>query len=275
MSPTRRAFAYFLGPAVVRGEFLQEPKSLICAVRVDPKVLAHLLLAFGRVRTRWSIRPRARFEKNSELRDDMTIANKLQIAEKWRRYEALKAAGTGNASTKMPPLTLRGGLPPDPRSIVMSEAIPDGWYANYRLTAGERLRIENIEGQFCGRAAGLDRRRDVRAAQPRRYRHSCGRHDTSAGACSCESNTVRFAHHTKFEYACRKTLWLKSPMNVPIAPNGDPVIDDGISAPGSYVEMVAEMDVLCVISNCPQINNPCNGFNPTPVGVGIYEPSAS
>ncbi|GHA13685.1 urea carboxylase [Devosia pacifica] len=116
---------------------------------------------------------------------------------------------------------------------------------------------------------------------------SCGRHDTSAGACSCESNTVRFGHHTKFEHACRENFVTEVTrhgmskrdivpninffMNVPIAPNGDLIIDDGISTPGSYVEMVAEMDVLCVISNCPQINNPCNGFNPTPVGVRIYE----
>ncbi|KQT42834.1 urea carboxylase [Devosia sp. Leaf420] len=115
---------------------------------------------------------------------------------------------------------------------------------------------------------------------------SCGRHDTSAGACSCESNTVRFGHHTKFEHACRENFVAEVSrhgmskrdivpninffMNVPIAPNGDLVIDDGISAPGSYVEMVAEMDVLCVISNCPQINNPCNGFNPTPVAVQIF-----
>ena len=114
---------------------------------------------------------------------------------------------------------------------------------------------------------------------------SCGRHDTSAGACSCESNTVRFGHHTKFEHACRENFLIEVSrygmdkrdivpninffMNVPIAPNGDLVIDDGISAPGSYVELVAEMDVLCVISNCPQINNPCNGFNPTPVEVNI------
>jgi uncharacterized protein len=115
---------------------------------------------------------------------------------------------------------------------------------------------------------------------------TCGRHDTSAGACSCESNTVRFGHHTKFEHACRENFVIEVSrhgmskrdivpninffMNVPIAASGDLVIDDGISAPGSYVEMVAAMDVLCVISNCPQINNPCNGFNPTPVGVEIW-----
>ena len=40
---------------------------------------------------------------------------------------------------------------------------------------------------------------------------------------------------------------------------------DGISAPGKYVEMRAEMDVLVLISNCPQLNNPCNAYNPTPM----------
>ena len=114
----------------------------------------------------------------------------------------------------------------------------------------------------------------------------CGRHDTSAGACSCESNTVRFGHEAKFQHACRENFCtelsrygmtkrdivpnLNFFMNVPIATNGELVVDDGISAPGSAVEMVAEMDVLCVISNCPQVNNPCNGFQPTPVQVQIF-----
>ena len=113
----------------------------------------------------------------------------------------------------------------------------------------------------------------------------CGRHDTSAGACSCESNSVRFGQETRFLHACRDNFCaelsrygmtkrdivpnLNFFMNVPIAPSGDLVVDDGISAPGTAVEMVAEMDVLCVISNCPQVNNPCNGYHPTPVRVQI------
>jgi urea carboxylase-associated protein 1 len=116
---------------------------------------------------------------------------------------------------------------------------------------------------------------------------TCGRHDTSAGACSCESNTVRFGHHTRFLHACRENFVLEVSkhgmskrdvvpninffMNVPIDTTGDLAIVDGISDPGAYVEMVAEMDVLCVISNCPQINNPCNGFNPTPVRVLVWD----
>ena len=114
---------------------------------------------------------------------------------------------------------------------------------------------------------------------------SCGRHDTSAGACSCESNTVRFGHDTKYLHACRDNFVLEVTkhgmskrdivpninffMNVPIEPSGQMTIVDGLSAPGDHVELVAEMDVLCVISNCPQVNNPCNGFNPTPIRVVI------
>jgi uncharacterized protein len=114
---------------------------------------------------------------------------------------------------------------------------------------------------------------------------SCGRHDTAAGACSCESNTVRFGHGTKYQHACRDNFILEVSkygmskrdivpninffMNVPIKPNGEMTIVDGISKSGDHVELVAEMDVLCVISNCPQINNPCNGFDPTPIRVII------
>lgn len=116
---------------------------------------------------------------------------------------------------------------------------------------------------------------------------SAGRHDTSAGCCSCESNTVRFGHDTRFQHACRENFIVELArhgmtkrdivpnlnffMNVPISPNGAMTVDDGISSPGDHLELVAEMDVLCVISNCPQINNPCNGFDPTPCRVIIRD----
>jgi urea carboxylase-associated protein 1 len=116
---------------------------------------------------------------------------------------------------------------------------------------------------------------------------SCGLHDTSAGACSCESNTVRFGHGTKYLHACRENFLIEAAkhglskrdivpnlnffMNVPIDPSGNFTVVDGVSKPGDTIEMVAEMDVLCLISNCPQINNPCNGFFPTPVRVVIYQ----
>lgn len=115
---------------------------------------------------------------------------------------------------------------------------------------------------------------------------SCGRHDTSAGACSCESNTVRFGHHTRFMHACRENFLLELGrygmskrdivanvnffMNVPISPGGELAIVDGLSRPGGYIDLRAEIDTLVVFSNCPQVNNPCNGFEPTPIRVTIW-----
>ncbi len=116
---------------------------------------------------------------------------------------------------------------------------------------------------------------------------TCGFHDTCAGACSCESNTVRFGHETRFMHACRENFLLLAAkhgmskrdivsnvnffMNVPIRPDGELTVDDGVSAPGGYVELEALMDTLVLISNCPQVNNPCNGFTPTPIQIIIRE----
>ena len=106
-------------------------------------------------------------------------------------------------------------------------------------------------------------------------------HDTIGGACSCESNTLRYGHHTKSQHACVENFLIANAregrgkrdmvsninwfMNVPVEADGTLGIVDGISAPGLFVDLRAEMDVTVVVSNCPQINNPCNGFNPTPV----------
>ena len=119
---------------------------------------------------------------------------------------------------------------------------------------------------------------------------TCGQHDTSAGCCSCESNAVRFGEPTKYQHACRENFLLELAkhglskrdivanvnffMSVPIDPAGDFTVVDGVSKAGDHVDLyAAEMDVLCVLSNCPQINNPCNGFNPTPVRVIIWNAS--
>jgi urea carboxylase-associated protein 1 len=117
---------------------------------------------------------------------------------------------------------------------------------------------------------------------------TCGRHDTSGGACSCESNTVRYGHHTKHQHACVENFLAEGArhglgkrdmvgnvnwfMNVPVEADGTLGIVDGISAPGKHVDLRAEMDVLLLVSNCPQINNPCNGFNPTPVRMLVVRP---
>ncbi len=117
---------------------------------------------------------------------------------------------------------------------------------------------------------------------------TCGRHDTLGGACACESNMVRYAIEKRHMHACRDSFLLglrrARPswgnrdithninffMNVPVTPDGGLTFADGVSAPGRYVEMRAEMDVLALISNCPQLNNPCNAYNPTPVRLLIW-----
>jgi urea carboxylase-associated protein 1 len=114
---------------------------------------------------------------------------------------------------------------------------------------------------------------------------TCGRHDTLGGACSQESNVVRYGEHTRHQHACRETFIREATaaglavadlthnvnffMNVPVTVAGGLSFEDGVSAPGTYVELQAHRDVLVVISNCPQLNNPCNGYDPTPVDLVV------
>ncbi|WP_288483453.1 urea amidolyase associated protein UAAP2 [uncultured Novosphingobium sp.] len=178
----------------------------------------------------------------------------------------------------------------------------------HHIKTGETLRIVDLEGNqavdFLLYSAADDAERysaqDTVAAQGNLFlrtgtvlRSNEGRpmmtiaasaveyHDTIGGACSCESNTLRYGHHTKAQHACVENFLeanltegrgkrdivsnINFFMNVPVEPDGSLGIVDGISAPGLTVDLRAEMDVIVVVSNCPQINNPCNAFNPTPV----------
>lgn len=115
---------------------------------------------------------------------------------------------------------------------------------------------------------------------------TCGRHDTLGGACATESNTVRYSLEKRHMHACRDSWMLalaEHPefgidkrdithninffMNVPISVDGGLKFDDGISGPGKYVEFKALIDIVILISNCPQMNNPCSGYNPTPIEI--------
>ena len=117
---------------------------------------------------------------------------------------------------------------------------------------------------------------------------TCGRHDTLGGACAAESNQVRYALDKRWMHSCRDTFMLQIArwgrgatkcdithninffMNVPVTAEGKLSFEDGVSAGGRYVEMRAEMDLIGLISNCPQLNNPCNAYNPTPVRLLIW-----
>lgn len=122
---------------------------------------------------------------------------------------------------------------------------------------------------------------------------TCGRHDTIGGACSAESNTTRYALEKRSMHSCRDSFMhalnycgcavhhhmskrditanINFFMNVPVTSDGGLSFADGISGAGKYVEMRAEMDVIVLISNCPQLNNPCNAYNPTPVQLLVWD----
>ena len=118
---------------------------------------------------------------------------------------------------------------------------------------------------------------------------TCGRHDTVGGACSTESNTVRYDLEKRCMHACRDSWMLAIAeheehglskedighninffMNVPVTADGQLKFADGLSAPGKYVELIARMDTIVLISNCPQLNNPCNAYNPTPIEIAVW-----
>jgi len=195
-----------------------------------------------------------------------------------------------------------------PGPVIHDEVVPARAPWLHRVRRGETLRIVDLEGNqavdFLVYAADDDAERysaqDTIAAQGNIFLRSGavllsneGRpmmtvtatnvayHDTIGGACSCESNTLRYGHHTKSQHACVDNFLdanvrvgrgkrdmvsnINFFMNVPVEADGALGIVDGISAPGLTVDVRAEMDVDVVVSNCPQVNNPCNGFNPTPV----------
>ncbi|NJP36044.1 urea amidolyase associated protein UAAP2 [Alkalicoccus luteus] len=115
-----------------------------------------------------------------------------------------------------------------------------------------------------------------------------GRHDTLGGACSAQSNTVRYDHDRLDMHNCRDTFMYElskrgdytkrdlAPninffMNVPVSPEGGLAFADGLSGPGKYVEMKALEEVTVLISNCPQLNNPCSGYNPTVLRLLVWD----
>lgn len=195
-----------------------------------------------------------------------------------------------------------------PGAVIHDAIVPARAPWLHHIAAGQTLRIVDLEGNqavdFLLYAAGDDAERysaqDTVAAQGNLFlragtvlRSNEGRpmmtiaatsveyHDTIGGACSCESNTLRYGFHTKAQHACVENFLeanltegrgkrdivsnINFFMNVPVEQDGSLGIVDGISASGLTVDLHAEMDVIVVVSNCPQINNPCNAFNPTPV----------
>lgn len=119
-----------------------------------------------------------------------------------------------------------------------------------------------------------------------------GKHDTVGGACARESNVVRYGEHTRYQHACRDTFVreliesglpigkreltanINFFMHVPLDSAGGLDFADGLSGPGQWFELTFHRPTWVLISNCPQINNPCNAFDPTPIRAQVYAPAA-
>ena len=202
----------------------------------------------------------------------------------------------------------------DPAGALSDETVQagDGWMRV--LEAGQRLRIVDLDGNQAVDTLFYDARdpaerysaQDTIREQESIYlttgsrlltgsgrplvtivADTVGRHDTLGGACSQESNVVRYGEHTRHQHACRQTFLAEALawglekrdithnvnffMNVPVTPEGGLTFEDGLSAPGKYVELRAERDVVVLISNCPQLNNPCNAYDPTPVRLLVWD----
>lgn len=207
----------------------------------------------------------------------------------------------------------------DPATAVVDEICAAGEPWVKQVNAGQTFRIVDLEGNqavdtlFFNARQALERysATDTIRRQNQLYlttgsrlysnyghvmltivADTCGRHDTLGGACSAESNTVRYALDKYPMHSCRDNFLhalahdslceqrgmskrdlpsnINFFMNVPVTEDGRLEFDDGISAPGKYVEMRAEMDVIVLISNCPQLNNPCNAYNPTPIRLLVW-----
>lgn len=116
---------------------------------------------------------------------------------------------------------------------------------------------------------------------------TCGEHDTLGSGCSAEGNVVRYTDKTRYMHSCRDTFVrtlqdfgmgkhdqvcnLNFFTKVILDDKGRLEFADGISGPGKYIEMRAEMDVLFLLSDCAQLNNPCNDYNPTPIRMVVFD----
>jgi uncharacterized protein len=181
------------------------------------------------------------------------------------------------------------------------------------LTAGDRLRIIDLEGQqavdfLVYDAANAENRynaantikinRSIYVGAGSRLisdlgdvlmtvsEDTVGHHDTLGGCCSTEVNALRYG--IKGTASCRNNFIAALAehglgsrdivanvnffMNVPVRPDGSTEIVEGLSEPGDFVDLRAEKNVLVVISNCPQLYNPCSGWDPTPIRLIEWRP---
>ena len=203
----------------------------------------------------------------------------------------------------------------DPRQATVDVTLPAGQGWTQELARGEIFRIVDLEGNqavdtLFFNSRDIDERysaTETIRAQGNIYlttgtrlmssegrplltivADTCGRHDTLGGACSAESNQVRYALDKKYMHNCRDSFLLALARSRARHGQARPAQQHQLLherprharrradvrrrrlRAGRYVEMRAETDVLVLISNCPQLNNPCNAYNPTPVRLLVW-----
>ena len=221
------------------------------------------------------------------------------------------------STTTVVPPSVAGGPALVPGAVVLDEVVAARGPWSAVVAAGDVLTIVDLDGNQavdCLLYAASDTSVRYSAAETIRRQRSIvlttgsvlradtgtalmtvvadevGVHDTIGGACSQESNTLRYGHHTREQHACVENFLLEGSrwglgkrdlvpninwfMNVPVDPDGALGIVDGLSAPGKRVALRADVDTLVLVSNCPQVNNPCNGFNPSPVRMVVTRPGS-
>ncbi len=113
-----------------------------------------------------------------------------------------------------------------------------------------------------------------------------GQHDTLYGCCSNANNRLRYGAppgpncYDNFrsilsEFGLDESAIVANInffMQVPVAGDRPVEVVPDASPPGSRVALRAERDVIAVLSNCPQVHNPCNGYIPTPIRVVVRRP---
>ena len=170
-------------------------------------------------------------------------------------------------------------------NAIYNEVVEAGKGWMHELLPGQSLRIVDMEGNQAVDTTFYD----MTNPEDHYAADLTGRHDTIGGACSAQSNTVRYAREKIYMHNCRDSFMLQladdthgfmkrdlAPninffMNVPVSKDGGSKFDDGVSAPGKYVEMKALEHTMVLVSNCPQLNNPCNAYNPTPIRMLIWD----
>ena len=117
---------------------------------------------------------------------------------------------------------------------------------------------------------------------------SHGHNDTIAGCCSAPSNGLLYG--VQGVPGCRENFLAELARHglgrkdivanvnffchVPVAAGGrlDPLtFRPAASRAGDHVDLRAEMDCLAVVSNCPQVNNPCTAGQPTPIRILVFD----